>query len=90
MIRGLGKLPTAARGNLIYLVAGRPADCGQLCIDYHSTIEVLVAEFGLRQQVLLLSEYVSEVSFSTLRTHSTCSMLLMMQAAMPLQFPAFC
>ncbi|EFN51448.1 hypothetical protein CHLNCDRAFT_140179 [Chlorella variabilis] len=41
-------------------------DCGQLCIDYHSTIEVLVAEFGLRQQVLLLSEYVSETAMHAL------------------------
>ena len=60
-IRGMGAMPKAARDTLIYLVVGRPADCGEPCLDYRIRIEQLAEELGVKQQVLIISEHLSEV-----------------------------
>jgi hypothetical protein len=61
VIRGLGSMPKAARETFIYLIVGRPADCGQPCLDYRSKIEQLADELGVKQQVLIITEHLSEV-----------------------------
>jgi hypothetical protein len=54
-------MPKAARETFIYLIVGRPADCGQPCLDYRSKIEQLADELGVKQQVLIITEHLSEV-----------------------------
>jgi hypothetical protein len=61
VIRGMGAMPKAARDNFIFLIVGRPADCGEPCLDYRAKIEQLADELAVKQQVLIITEHLSEV-----------------------------
>ena len=54
VIRGLGVMPKAARDKLVYLVVGTP-------VDYLAAVEGLAEELGVKQQLLLITEHLSEV-----------------------------
>ena len=66
MIRGISMMPNATRQSIVYLVVGRPGDCGEACIDYRSGLEDLIQEHGLQKQVIIIPEFLSKVGTSCL------------------------
>ena len=59
-------MPNATRQSIVYLVVGRPSDCGEACIDHRSSLEELIHEHGLQKQVLIIPEFLSQVGNATL------------------------
>lgn len=76
VIRGLAAMPKPSRDRFIYMVVGSPADCGARCLDYQAAIEDLADELGVRQQVLIISEHLSQVGSMLLRLRSFMLLLL--------------
>ena len=57
----MAMLPNATREGMVYLVVGRPGDCGEACIDHRGLLDELIREHGLQKQVLIISEFLSKV-----------------------------
>lgn len=54
VVKALEKLHHGQRDDLVYIVAGRVADCGADCIEYYDVLEERVNELGLSQSVVLM------------------------------------
>lgn len=76
VMHALEKLPQSLKDDMVYVVAGKPADCGGNCIEYYAYLEDLSHELNLTAHVALMPKALTQQGWMDLWAAADVAVML--------------